>query len=116
MWSEKWFPNPSFSPLFGVALAGAAFAADAPELKSDKEKISYSIGMDIGGNLKRGSVEVDPDLVARGLKDSYVGGKTLLTEDQARQAIADFQKTLAAKQAGTMKILSEKKKADGEKF
>jgi FKBP-type peptidyl-prolyl cis-trans isomerase FklB len=99
-----------------VALAGASFAADAPELKSDKEKISYSIGMDIGGNLKRGSVEVDPDLVARGLKDSYVGGKTLLTEDQARQAIADFQKTLAAKQAETMKILSEKNKADGEKF
>ena len=99
-----------------VALAGASFAADAPELKSDKEKISYSIGLDIGGNLKRGSVEVDPDLVARGLKDSYVGGKTLLTEDQARQAIADFQKTLAAKQAETMKILSEKNKADGEKF
>jgi FKBP-type peptidyl-prolyl cis-trans isomerase FklB len=99
-----------------VALAGASFAADAPELKSDKEKISYSIGMDIGGNLKRGSVEVDPDLVARGLKDSYVGGKTLLTEDQARQAIADFQKTLAAKQAETMKILAEKNKADGEKF
>ena len=99
-----------------VALAWASFAADAPELKSDKEKISYSIGMDIGGNLKRGSVEVDPDLLARGLKDSYVGGKTLLTEDQARQAIADFQKTLAAKQAETMKILSEKNKADGEKF
>ena len=99
-----------------VALAGASFAADAPELKSDKEKISYSIGMDIGGNLKRGSVEVDPDLLARGLKDSYGGGKTLLTEDQARQAIADFQKTLMAKQAETMKILSEKNKADGEKF
>jgi len=72
--------------------------------------------MDIGGNLKRGSVEVDPDLLARGLKDSYVGGKTLLTEDQARQAIADFQKTLMAKQAETMKKLSEKNKADGEKF
>ena len=99
-----------------VALSGASFAADAPELKSEKEKISYSIGMDIGGNLKRGSVEVDPDLLARGLKDSYVGGKTLLTEDQARQAIADFQKTLMAKQAETMKKLSEKNKADGEKF
>lgn len=99
-----------------VALSGASFAADAQELKTDKEKISYSIGMDIGGNLKRGSVEVDPDLLARGLKDSYGGGKTILTEDQARQAIADFQKAQMAKQAETMKILSEKNKADGEKF
>lgn len=99
-----------------VALSGASFAADAPELKTDKEKISYSIGMDIGGNLKRGSVEVDPDLLAKGLKDSYGGGKTILTEDQAAQALADFQEALMAKQAETMKVLSEKNKADGEKF
>ena len=99
-----------------VALSGAAFAADTPELKSEKEKISYSIGMDIGGNLKRGSVEVDPDLLAKGLKDSYGGGKTILTEDEARKTITDFQKTLMAKQAETMHKLAEKNKADGEKF
>ena len=99
-----------------VAFSGASFAADAPELKGDKEKISYSIGMDIGGNLRRGSVEVDPDVLAKGLKDSYGGGKTLLTEDQARQAIEDFQKSLMAKKAETMQKLSEKNKTDGEKF
>ena len=99
-----------------VALSGAAFAADAPELKGDKEKLSYSIGMDIGGNLKRQSVEVDPDFLAKGLKDSYGGGKTILTEDEARKTITDFQKTLMAKKAETMQKLSEKNKADGEKF
>jgi FKBP-type peptidyl-prolyl cis-trans isomerase FklB len=99
-----------------VALSGAAFAADAPELKGDKEKLSYSIGMDIGGNLKRQSVEVDPDLLAQGVKDSYGGGKTLLTVDEARLAITTFQKTLMAKQAEAMQKLSEKNKADGEKF
>jgi len=99
-----------------VALSGAAFAADAPELKNEKEKISYSIGMDIGGNLKRGSIEVDPDILAKGLKDSYGGGKTILTEDEARKTITDFQKTLMAKQAETMQKLGEKNKADGEKF
>jgi FKBP-type peptidyl-prolyl cis-trans isomerase FklB len=99
-----------------VALSGAAFAADAPGLGTDKEKLSYSIGMDIGGNLKRQSVEVDPDLLAKGLKDSYGGGKTVLTEDEARKTITDFQKTLMAKQAETMKKLSEKNKADGERF
>jgi FKBP-type peptidyl-prolyl cis-trans isomerase FklB len=99
-----------------VALSGAAFAADAPELKGDKEKLSYSIGMDIGGNLKRQSVEVDPDLLAKGVKDGYGGGKTLLTEDEARLALTTFQKALMAKKAETMRILAEKNKADGEKF
>ncbi|MHB1025443.1 MAG: FKBP-type peptidyl-prolyl cis-trans isomerase [Desulfobacteria bacterium] len=99
-----------------VALSGAAFAADAPKLKGDKEKLSYSIGMDIGGNLKRGSVDVDPDLLVRGLKDSYGGGKTVLSEDEARNTIATYQKARTAKQAEAKVKLSEKNKADGEKF
>jgi FKBP-type peptidyl-prolyl cis-trans isomerase FklB len=99
-----------------TALSGAAFAAEAPELKGDKEKLSYSIGMEIGGNLKTQSVEVDPDLLAKGVKDSYGGGKTLLTVDEARLAITTFQKALMAKKAETMRILAEKNKADGEKF
>jgi FKBP-type peptidyl-prolyl cis-trans isomerase FklB len=99
-----------------IALSGVAFAADAPELKGDKEKLSYSIGMDIGANLKRGSVEVDPDMLAKGLKDSYGGGKTLLTEEEARQAIMAFQKIMTEKKAETMRKLGEKNKAEGEKF
>jgi FKBP-type peptidyl-prolyl cis-trans isomerase FklB len=99
-----------------VALSGAAFAADAPELKNDKEKISYSIGMGLGGDLKRGSIDVDPDLLAKGLKDSYGGGKTLLTEDEARQAFMTFQKALMAKQAEAWKKRGVKNKAEGEKF
>jgi FKBP-type peptidyl-prolyl cis-trans isomerase FklB len=99
-----------------VALSGAAFAADAPELKSDKEKLSYSIGMDIGEKLKQQSIDVDTELLARGLKDRYGGGKTILTEDEARQAFTKFQKQQMAKQAETMRILSEKNRADGEKF
>ena len=62
-----------------LAMSGAAFAADAPEVKSEEEKLSYSVGMDIGVNLKRQSIEVDPDLLTKGFKDSYTGGKTLLT-------------------------------------
>ena len=99
-----------------VALSGTAFAADAPELKSDKEKLSYSIGMDIGGKLKQQSIDVDPELLAKGLKDSFGGGKTILTEDEARQALMEFQQRQMAKQAETMRILGEKNKADGEKF
>jgi len=99
-----------------VALSGAAFAADAPELKSDKEVFSYSLGMNLGGNLKRESVEVDTELLVRGFKDGYGGGKTILTEEEARKSIMDFQKAQMAKKAETMKKLSEKNKADGEKF
>ena len=99
-----------------LAMSGVAIAADAPELKSEKEKLSYSVGMDIGSNLKRQSIEVDPELLAKGFKDSYSGGKTLLTEEESRQAIQNFQKQMMAKQAEAMKQQAEKNKAEGEKF
>ena len=84
--------------------------------KVDKEKISYSVGSGLGWKLLRESVEVDPDMLAKGLKDSYGGGKTLLTEEEVRKTLADFQQKQFPKQAETMRILAEKNKADGEKF
>lgn len=99
-----------------VALSGVAFAADIQKLADDKEKLSYSIGMDIGGNLKRQAIEVDPDLLAKGFKDRYGGGNTILTEEEARQAIMNFQKLQMAKQAEDMKKQGEKNKEEGEKF
>jgi len=99
-----------------VALSGAAFAAEKPALKSDKEKLGYSIGMDIGGNLKRQSIEVDPDALAKGIRDAYSGKKTLLTDEEARQVIQNFQKQMMEKRAEAVKQQGEKNKAEGEKF
>jgi FKBP-type peptidyl-prolyl cis-trans isomerase FklB len=99
-----------------LTVAGAARAADAPALQGDKEKLGYSIGMDIGATLKRQGVDVDVDSLTRGLKDSYTGGKTLLTDEESRQTIMTYQKQVMERQAEAMKQLAEKNKAEGEKF
>lgn len=99
-----------------VLWAGRAGAADAPAFKDSKEKSSYAIGMDIGNNLKRQSVEVDPDLLAQGLKDVVTGGKTRLTEAEVRETLMALQKDLMAKAEERMKAQAEKNKKDGEAF
>ncbi len=99
-----------------LALCGVAQAADAPAFQGEKEKLGYSIGMDIGATLKRQSVEVDVDSLTKGLKDAYTGGKTLLTEEESRQAIQAFQQRMMEKQAEAMKVQAEKNKSEGEKF
>ena len=99
-----------------LTFSGAAYAADAPVLQGGKEKLGYSIGMDIGATLKRQSVEVDVDSLTKGLKDSYTGGKTLLTEEESRKTLVDYQKQVMEKQAEAMKQLGEKNKVEGDKF
>jgi len=84
---EKTLPK-WIAPLAVVLLAGIAVAQEAPALKTDKDKLSYALGMSIARQLALRDVVVDPAVFARGLNDALFGGRTLLTEDQANAAIA----------------------------
>src|SRR5688572_2755724 len=80
-----------------VVLAYNSTAADPKPLKDQKEKVSYGIGMNIGANLKRSGYDVDPSILAEGLKDALAGAETRLTETEAREALNAYQKEMAAK-------------------
>ncbi len=98
-----------------LSLAGMAVAEDAAPLKEKKDKVSYSIGVDIGSTMKRQPFEIDPDLMARGLKDAYTGGKTIMTDNEVRSTLMELQKELQAKQMEQMKQQQEEMKKMGEK-
>jgi FKBP-type peptidyl-prolyl cis-trans isomerase FklB len=99
-----------------LLLAGHASAADAPKLADKKEKISYSIGMDIGSNLKRQSIDIDPDLLAKGVRDAMSGGETLLTGEEAKETLMAFQQDLVARAQEQRRQMGEKNKKEGEAY
>ncbi len=99
-----------------VLFASSVYAGDNIELKDEKDKVSYSIGINIGNNLKRQSVEVNPDILLQGIKDVLSGGKTLMTEQEVKQTMMDFQKDMMAKHQARMKELGEKNEKEGEAF
>jgi FKBP-type peptidyl-prolyl cis-trans isomerase FklB len=85
-------------------------------LKNKKDKISYVIGMDIGSNLKKQSIDVDPDILIKGIKDGLSGAKSLLTEQEVLEITTAFQKEIMAKQEELNKKLGETNKKEGEVF
>jgi len=85
-------------------------------LKTQKDKLSYALGMNLGTNLHKQTVEVDPALVLRGLKDALVAGKTLLTEDEARAALTQLQTEVRNKQQEKMKVTGELNKKESAEF
>jgi|WetSurMetagenome_2_1015567.scaffolds.fasta_scaffold204232_2 FKBP-type peptidyl-prolyl cis-trans isomerase FklB len=99
-----------------LLLAGQAFGAADTVLKNQKDKVSYTIGVYSGKNLKQQSVDIDPDIMVKGLKDSLSGGKTLLTDQEMQEVMAVFQKDMTAKQAENRKTQGEKNKKEGEAF
>ena len=81
-------------------------------LKNQKDKVSYIIGMDIGNNLKKQSIDVDPSILVKGVKDALSGAKPLLTEQEIQETMVAFQKEMAAKQ----EQVAKRNKAEGEAF
>jgi FKBP-type peptidyl-prolyl cis-trans isomerase FklB len=86
------------------------------ELKTLQDSVSYSIGMDIGKNLKGQMIDVNPDALAQALKDLNGDSKPMLTDAQARSAMMAFQTQMMATHAEKMKTAGEKNKKDGEVF
>ncbi len=98
-----------------IFLAGQVFAQEKSALK-DKEKLSYSMGVNLGQNFKRQSIDIDPDMLARGIKDSLSGGKTLMSVQEMKETLTAFEQVLMAKQAARMKELGDKNKREGAAF
>jgi FKBP-type peptidyl-prolyl cis-trans isomerase FklB len=97
-------------------LAGLVHAEDKVELKDQKAKVSYGIGMNLGGQWKRQDVDVDPELILKGIKDAMAGGATLMTETEVREVLTAFQREHQARQMEKRKQLGEKNKQEGAQF
>src|SRR5688500_18709106 len=103
--------------LIGMGVAITLPAADpAPALKDQKDKVSYSIGMDIGRNIKRQNLELNVDALAAGIRDIMAGGKTALTEEESREVMNAYRTEMQAKQQTVAKEQSEKNRKEGEAF
>src|SRR5580698_4126023 len=94
----------------------AAQSQDSSTLTTQGDKFSYALGMSLGANLRKQSIAVNEDLLARGLKDGLGGGKTLLTEEEARAVMTAAQAEIRKQQQEKAQQLGEANKKDGAAF
>jgi FKBP-type peptidyl-prolyl cis-trans isomerase FklB len=93
-----------------------ANAAAPVTLKTDYEKQSYAMGMNLGLGLHHQGMTLDPALVARGMKDAMTGGKTVLTEDEARTAVQQLQSSVREKMEAKTKEAGVENRKQADEF
>ena len=103
---------PAKTPAKTTAAKGTAPVA----LKTQKEKFSYALGMNLGMSLKKQSVEVDPVILSQGLKAALAGGKALLSPEEAQATLMEVQNDLRKKQQEKMQVAGEANKKEGAAF
>jgi len=85
-------------------------------LNTDKDKVSYAIGMNVGKAMKRDGVDVDTAILMRGLKDALAGSTPLLSDQEAQTVMGALQTDVRKKQEEKQKELAETNKKEGDEF
>lgn len=107
---------------FTTALvATAALAVSLPlhaqkALESDKDKFSYTVGMDLAKMLESIKGEIDTKIVVEAFETSLAGGKLQLTEEEAATIRKAFQEHLQAQQQVVAQAEASKNIMEGKSF
>jgi FKBP-type peptidyl-prolyl cis-trans isomerase FklB len=110
--------TPIAAVLSAVLLAGTGIgsAGEKPGLKDAKEKISYSVGYEFVDDFKRRGIDLDPDLVSKGIQDALNGAEPRMTSDEMRQVLLELRKKAAADDRKERDEIARKRLDEGEAF
>ena len=87
-------------------------APEGSPFKTPKERVSYALGLSIGGSLRKDSIDVDPSVLLQGINDARSGGKILMTDEQIRNAMVELQIQVQTQQAAK----KQANRKEGETF
>ncbi len=85
-------------------------------LRTDKDKVSYAIGMNVGTAMKRDGLDIDTAILLRGLKDVLAGAKLLLTDQEVQTVMTALQTDMRKKQELQQQQLADTNKKEGDAF
>ncbi len=102
--------------LVGLSASATWAANDATTLTTELDKLSYSIGVDLGSNMKKQGIEISAPAMVKGMQDAMTGGKLLMNDADMKNVIMTFQKALMAKRTAQFDKSAQENKAKGEAF
>lgn len=95
-----------------LALIATSAVADN-KLKSQEQKASYVIGIQLGKQLMVTKDDIDLDAMKLGMKDIFTGKKPRLSNDEMRTAMTTYQETKKKRELAMMGKFSSHNKQEG---
>lgn len=91
-------------------------SGEAPDLKTLNDRINYAIGINLIENIKKQGIDIDLNLVIKGMQDAYLGRKIPMTDEELRQCISYYQTAVRQNQAKSRAVASDTNKKEGEAY
>ena len=115
----KRFPIPATVLLtLLVCLRGGTCTAHERPTKPEtpQDRAAYSLGYQIGQDLKHQQVEVRPDAVTRGATDGLTGAEPLLGSDEMRRTLLELKRRITSQAAVEARQQEARQRAEEERF
>ena len=71
-------------------------------MNTDKEKLSYTMGQQIGSGITQDKIDVDTSALTLGLTHYLEGQPSQLTGEEMQEVLQNFQKTMQEKANGAL--------------
>jgi FKBP-type peptidyl-prolyl cis-trans isomerase len=91
-------------------------ATPSGKMESLQDRASYAIGINLGRSLKTNEIQINTDLVIKGLQDGLSGAQPMLTDAEMQSTMQNLQQQVMQQQQEKQKVVGEKNKAEGEAF
>jgi len=99
-----------------LAVEEQAAVEPAVEFRTRMDKVSYAIGLDIGANLRMQKLDVNPEILSRGIADALAERPPLLSEAELGRVMQEFQQEYAAERQAEIQAMAAENLAAAEEF
>lgn len=97
---------PAKQPAQGTATAAA----------TQKDKVSYGIGVQVARSLKSEGIDINPDLLVKGIQDALAGQKLMMSDDELNATMSAFQQEMQQKETEAKAKEADDNKKAGDAF
>jgi FKBP-type peptidyl-prolyl cis-trans isomerase FklB len=94
----------------------AATPALAQDLTTDKGKLSYAVGWDIGKDIERRGAEFDVEALISAIRDSAAGKEPKVPSEEMVALLTELQQKVRQEQAEAFQKLAEDNRVKSEEF
>ena len=86
------------SLMIAISCTSSEKVVETPQLTDYMDTVSYSVGVDIGKSFRLQEMDIDPDVMARGLNDAFSDKETALTKEEVQSTLIKFRQEFQQKQ------------------
>ena len=84
--------------MIAISCTSSEKVVETPQLTDYMDTVSYSVGVDIGKSFRLQEMDINPEVMARGLSDAFSDKETALTDEETQSTLIKFRQEFQEKQ------------------